>query len=277
MECLVYKDASVVGFVLATLMATGIFLSYVPQHSRIMKRRTSEGLSPFFLLLGTVSAISAFANLLLYSNDGRICCRLGLSDFQCINSQIGMIQVGLQTLGYSLILVLCVYYTRDSLTENQREYAQLLKVYRFFLFYAFLNLFAVVYLIKRKQDTELFIQFANLSGVFSSLVGGLQYLPQIYTTYKLKHPGSLSIKMMSIQTPGGFVWTASLFLQPNSKWSSWLPYFTAAMAQGILLIMCIYYKHTYNIDELEREQLTRITEENLAYTSLETTDDGLLQ
>ena len=45
----------------------------------------------------------------------------------------------------------------------------------------------------------------------SALLTVIKYVPQIYTTFRLKHPGTLSIGMMCIQTPGGFVFTATLF------------------------------------------------------------------
>ncbi|GME84945.1 unnamed protein product [Ambrosiozyma monospora] len=90
-----------------------------------------------------------------------------------------------------------------------------------------------------------------------------QYFPQIYTTYRLKHPGSLSINMMLLQTPGGFVWSLSLFLQPGSKWSSWLPYISAAFLQLILLSMCLFYTWNTDTSGSEAEAISDIERANL--------------
>src|SRR5947209_19222905 len=52
--------------------------------------------------------------------------------------------------------------------------------------------------------------WADFLGIFSTVLASIQYIPQIYTTFTLKKVGSLSIPMMCIQTPGSFVWPASL-------------------------------------------------------------------
>jgi uncharacterized protein with PQ loop repeat len=83
---------------------------------------------------------------------------------------------------------------------------------------------------------------ANVMGLLGAILAILQYFPQIYTTYSLKHAGSLSIPMMCLQTPGGFILTASLAAREGTTWSSWLPYLTAAVLQGIVLVLAVYYE-----------------------------------
>ena len=85
--------------------------------------------------------------------------------------------------------------------------------------------------------------WANALGVMAALLAGVQYIPQIWTTYHLKHVGSLSIPMMCIQTPGGFVFAASLFARLGlAGWSSWGIFVLTATMQGILLYLAIYYE-----------------------------------
>lgn len=85
--------------------------------------------------------------------------------------------------------------------------------------------------------------WANVLGVMAALLAAVQYLPQIWTTYHLKHVGSLSIPMMCIQTPGGFVFAGSLFARLGwAGWSSWGIFVLTATMQGILLYMAIHYE-----------------------------------
>jgi hypothetical protein len=85
--------------------------------------------------------------------------------------------------------------------------------------------------------------WANVLGVMAALLAGVQYIPQIWTTYHIKHVGSLSIPMMCIQTPGGFVFAASLFARLGwAGWSSWGIFLLTATMQGILLYLAIYYE-----------------------------------
>lgn len=84
--------------------------------------------------------------------------------------------------------------------------------------------------------------YATFLGVQSAIVASTQYIPQIYTTWKLQHVGSLSIPMMCIQTPGSFVWAASLATREGVAWSSWITYIVTGLLQGTLLFMCIMFE-----------------------------------
>jgi uncharacterized protein with PQ loop repeat len=91
-----------------------------------------------------------------------------------------------------------------------------------------------------KDDLAL---WANALGVMAALLAGVQYIPQIWTTYHLKHVGSLSIPMMCIQTPGGYLFAASLMARLGwAGWSSWGIFLLTATMQCVLLYMAIYYE-----------------------------------
>lgn len=94
--------------------------------------------------------------------------------------------------------------------------------------------------------------WANVLGVTSAVLAAIQYIPQIWTTYRLKHAGSLSILMMCIQTPGGFLFAASLGARLGwGGWSSWGVYVLTAIMQGILLVMAIRYEWPSKADRDE--------------------------
>jgi hypothetical protein len=85
--------------------------------------------------------------------------------------------------------------------------------------------------------------WANFLGVMSGVLAGIQYIPQIWMTYHLKHVGSLSIPMMCIQTPGGLLFAASLFARLGMEgWSTWSIYLLTAAMQGSVLGMGIYFE-----------------------------------
>lgn len=85
--------------------------------------------------------------------------------------------------------------------------------------------------------------WANFLGVMAAALAAIQYVPQIWTTYHLKHVGSLSIPMMCIQTPGGFLFAANLFMRLGVEgWSTWGIFLLTATMQGCLLAMAIYYE-----------------------------------
>lgn len=94
------------------------------------------------------------------------------------------------------------------------------------------------YVAPQKLDT-----WAPALGLMAAILAAVQYFPQIWTTYHLKHVGSLSIPMMCIQTPGGFLFAGSLFARLGwPGWSSWGIFLLTAAMQGILLALAIYYE-----------------------------------
>jgi len=74
----------------------GILVSYLPQHFKIIARRSSEGISPYFLLLGTTSGTCAIANILTLptSREDMGCCRV-IGPFACAAGLLGIVQVGI--------------------------------------------------------------------------------------------------------------------------------------------------------------------------------------
>ena len=75
----------------------GILVSYLPQHYRIIARRSSEGISPYFILLGATSGTCAFANILTLpaSRADLACCR-EINGFACFAGLLGIAQIGVQ-------------------------------------------------------------------------------------------------------------------------------------------------------------------------------------
>ncbi|ODV80793.1 mannosyltransferase [Suhomyces tanzawaensis NRRL Y-17324] len=261
-QCGVFEDASVVHFATLVMMTFAIFLSYVPQYRRIYLKKTSEGLSASFLFLGSASSILTVTNIILVSSKARGCCS-SLSVFDCLNSQLSLLQIGTQCVCAVLILVVVLVITKDSIKQDKEEYARIVNVGNVVALHGLLSVVQIVV----GLHTSYLYPIANANGLLSTALTMVKYVPQIYTTYKLKHPGTLSVGMMCIQTPGGFILTADLFFTKGSHWSSWVSYFTAASFQGALLTLCIYYEyfknHGLDAELGERRALERIVEENV--------------
>ncbi len=245
-SCSIYRDPLKSTFITSVFISIGIVISYVPQHVKIIQTRSSVGLSPVFLLLSSLSGIAATSNLILLSFISLPCCS-ELSTFECVNSQISLIQVGLQTLSTLLVVLLCVLLTNTP--DDFYVYEEVARVWRHITsFMIFMIITLIVASLFFTNDSILL--YAKVLGVFSTTVAIIQYLPQLKTTWTLKRSGSLSIPMMCVQTPGGFIWTATLMLKPGSNWSSWLPFLTAATLQSALLILCSYYEYFAEKDEV---------------------------
>lgn len=224
-SCDGYLRTSVFNTCVAGVFALGIFASYIPQQVVIIRRKTIEGISPYFLLLMNTGSALSFANILILSNGAFDCCKNQLTPFYCLSSLMGFFQIGAASLAPLLTLLLAVKFNGGN--------KQILWVANTVLLIdATLLLLAIL-----NGSREL----ATLLGMGALMAGLVQYLPQIWTTYCLKHTGSLSLLTMLIQVPGGYLWCLSLATRHDSHWSTWISLFMSATLNLILFLMGIYY------------------------------------
>ncbi|ESK92749.1 atp synthase f0 [Moniliophthora roreri MCA 2997] len=101
-------------------LCCGLVISYVPQHYRIIRSGSSEGLSPWFLLLGTTSSAAGMLNMFTMQWGIVRCCRV-LSFGSCLEMTAGVIQVGLQWAMFTLIFILYMIYYPPHLKYKERQ------------------------------------------------------------------------------------------------------------------------------------------------------------
>ncbi|KAH8833767.1 hypothetical protein DL96DRAFT_1694322 [Flagelloscypha sp. PMI_526] len=261
----------------------GLILSYLPQHFRIINKGTSEGISPWFLLLGCTSAAAGMLNLFTMQWGIIKCCHY-ISSLACIELTAGEFQVGLQWLMFNLILVLyMIYYprhlkyeldTNGSPHNGSTEFLQAKTPkksvdWKFSILVSWLTFIHLLVIFitttvllkrnpvpassnpKEKLPSEI-TKWALFLGVSSATLAAIQYMPQLIRTYRLKLVGALSIPMMCIQTPGAILMVLNIALRPSTNWTSWITFAVAGIMQGFLLFMCILWKirqHKLGIDD----------------------------
>ncbi|KAF7313199.1 hypothetical protein MKEN_01006400 [Mycena kentingensis (nom. inval.)] len=267
---------------LTTLLCVGLVVSYLPQHLRIIRNGTSEGLSPWFLLLGSTSSAAGFLNMVTVQNTQIRCCRV-VSVAACIESTAGIVQVGLQWAMFSFIFALYMIYfpphlkvaEQSSLPPEQRNKpppvpSQLWRqsvllanvTAAHFVLSATLTFFLILvspsplnppippspYPDPSFPDPDsstlpqALARWALLLGVSSAALAVIQYVPQIAFTWQAKLVGALSIPMMCIQSPGAVAMVLSIALRPGTNWTSWITFAVAGMMQFSLLSICIAWK-----------------------------------
>jgi len=266
------------------IILLGILVSYLPQHHRIISRQTSEGISPYFVLLGTTSSTSGFANILvLPASRADVACCKTVSTFECLAGLLGIAQVGVQWFCFSVILLLfLIFFPRASTLPEIVDGKQ--PNWRTALTVAFLCLLhglAVIIittalLISRPAHLS---NWANALGIMAAGLAAIQYFPQIWTTWHLGHVGSLSIPMMVIQTPGSFVWAGSLAARLGVEgWSTWGVYLVTGCLQGCLLFMGIYFEIQARVQKQtvsgESSQNGSQAVDGLHFNGVETDDEG---
>ncbi|KAA1099003.1 hypothetical protein PGT21_032474 [Puccinia graminis f. sp. tritici] len=98
---------------LSIIIVLGILVSYLPQHYRIISSKSSHGISPWFLLLGSTSNTGSLVNAVTLQWGVVRCCQV-LNPGECAESLLGIIQVFLQWACFNVILILSlIYFPRD--------------------------------------------------------------------------------------------------------------------------------------------------------------------
>ena len=71
-----------------------LLISYIPQFARIIGRKSAEGLSTLYILLGSLSGTCAVANIMVLpqSQEDIACCR-HYTRFGCVSRLLGIFQV----------------------------------------------------------------------------------------------------------------------------------------------------------------------------------------
>ncbi|KAK8042484.1 hypothetical protein PG994_012967 [Apiospora phragmitis] len=231
-RCAELQRVGYTNFFVSILIIIGILFSYLLQHYRIISRGTSEGISPYFVLLGVTSANSQFANILaLPQSRADVGCCKQVSPLECAAGLLGIAQIGVQWICFAVILVLfLVFFRRDEtipdddddevIDPDQPTWRTAIGVAAACLIHGLLIVIISASLALGAPDY--LAMWANILGIMSAALAAIQYVPQIWTTYHLKHAGSLSIPMMCVQTPGGFLFAASLGARLGwAGWSSW--------------------------------------------------------
>ncbi|KAI9310229.1 hypothetical protein BX666DRAFT_1286867 [Dichotomocladium elegans] len=257
---------------ISVFLCIGLVISYLPQHYRIIANKTSEGFNPWFLLLGVISSSSSFLNIVLLQWDAIVCCK-SLSMGVCLVNLLGVVQIMLQWAMFCLVFVLFLIYYPNKyvhLTMHSESDDPILTKLRTFtaewkasLFIAvlcaghfILSLVVTLILLAVYGSPSRYWQtnyWAGLLGIVSTVLASCQYFPQIYTTWKRKSVGALSIPMMLLQTPGSALFVYSLAVRPGTNWTAWITYLVTGLLQGTLLVMCIiwhYRNKRLGIDDL---------------------------
>ncbi|KAF2268751.1 PQ loop repeat protein-like protein [Lojkania enalia] len=245
-RCRELSHPDIVNFSVSVFIVLGILVSYLPQHYKIISRRSSAGLSPLFVLLGTVSGTASIANILTLPESTRDmgCCK-EIGRFPCAAALLGITQIGVQwTCFFFIMLLFLIFFPRNSPEAdiNERlptwkEAILVLSLSLTFFIFAFLGSVIFVYALPGHIRG-----WANFLGLLGTLLAAIQYLPQIYMTWKLQEVGSLSVPMMCIQTPGSFVFASSLAVRLGpGGWSAWGLFILTGCLQGILLGMSLSF------------------------------------
>lgn len=253
---------------LAVALLLWLIIGYLPQYFRIIVRQSGAGLSPSFLLIGTIGGVCGVGNIIALpsSQIDMGCCKVN-ARFACVAGLLGMVQI-VAGFGFYMVLVgLYVYYTKlaaeraakhvddigdedasvtastitDDAHDNDPEARiaagkEATNIISITLGWTTLVMLATAVILNRFPSYAL--SWANLLGLTQTALATVQWLPQIWMTWRMGSLGSLSAVGLLIGTPGTFLFLWSIFMRVGWQgWSVWIVIVVIAVAQIVLLVL----------------------------------------
>ena len=91
-------------------------------------------------------------------------------------------------------------------------------------------------------ESQPVLKYAQTCGTIATLLEFGFFVPQLYTTCKLRDGGSLSLIMLEIQAPADVCNALYMWLGTGDDWTSWLTVMVNGLEEFILLGTCLLFK-----------------------------------
>lgn len=268
------------------LLTVGTFGSFVPQMWSLLVEKNLDGLAALSWALNYLSNMNTLINAFILQFVYIQCCH-ELSTLKCIGNLVPLLQLAMPAISTFIIFMLTSMYA-NRLTEPQKIREQELQANKrkslasYFEFVFESNSFVrplfivslfitfgcvvagVLLMVFLGVTARATVLYADVVGIMAVLFLMVMYVPQLYTTFKVKHTGTLSVLTLMIQCPGSLAVVYFDFFQNHMSWTTWAPYLVSAVQQFVLIIMCFYYKKNTKQYVAEKERLLASSSSSLS-------------
>ncbi|OQV05366.1 PQ loop repeat-containing protein [Cladophialophora immunda] len=254
-QCNDLVKPSITQFVVSCSLMGWLLICYIPQWGRIILRRSAEGLSTYYILLGSLSGVCAVGNIMMLPSSAVDigCCRTN-TRFACIRGLLGMLQVIFGIACFWIVLFMYVYYSeeeadaelhgrRPSLSGPDRTFRRAKRAWKVLIAacsFAFAVLLVSAIILHR---FPWYAQaWADILGIAVAVFACIQWVPQVRTTWHLGHLGSLSPVSICLTAPYTWIFGINMMIRVGLKgWSAWVVYVLVGTMQIVLIVLAICF------------------------------------
>ena len=229
-------DISVFGGVVGLALVAGSLFVPIPQMMKLWRLRSSEGVQPGTICLAILyGATGTAATVSMKWKQLEGCSAVG--PVKCITEQLDSLQCIVAFVDWLVILLLTVALP----PHNTRKWRVLAGA----TVGASLTLWAVTAAISIAESCgHAAVGLAHASGIASSLLVTVAFLPQLLHTWWRKSAGSLSLVFTFIQTGGCLAVAANMAFIAHDPWPAWGPTTIAGTFQGCTFCVATYFHLT---------------------------------
>ena len=228
-------------YALGIFLCIGGTISYIPQVYNIIKEKNHKGISEMTLFLLSSGAAALAANSFILNWYRFQCFSMCKSWWLCVANLLSLIQI---LIGFIMCLPLYLVFMRYKIaSSNKRVIYDLRYLLLHLSFVLIMIIVGLAEKIEARNSKDFFMVTAwILGGLVSPVLSSIIWLPQLVKLARSKDPGSLSMLMLVIQTPGNLVIIAFQILYQQSV-STWITYCFIFLEQAAILVLLILYKY----------------------------------
>jgi len=221
-------------------LTVATFLTFVPQWWKLFSRGSSEGISSLFLVVSNISCAALAICTTLDDWDDIVCCK-SLDFWQCTEIMMEIYQMAAPAICYFSVHVLFLIFFKGDQMEIP-WWRAVCDFVIFLVYFAFSLTMAIVFLAVFGYGSREVHYYALFQSAVSTLGIIISWAPQIWTTYRLKHGGSLSLIMLCLHLPGCILIVFYALLSHEDA-AVWLPILINAAELSLLIGMIVYYDY----------------------------------
>ncbi|OHS97623.1 PQ loop repeat family protein [Tritrichomonas foetus] len=243
-----FPSKEVLWIIVGAALFFGIFISVIPQIIKLISKRTNYGLNPFFVCMTNFGHFVVLTNIIsLHTTD--FIAILQVPFYKAIPTYLTFMNAFILWFAYHPVIYLNLLFfdkahrktEEPSKTRKARFILCSLTIILDIIFVTMISILFGLGFAYGFQSSQ--VQYlGHVCGFVAMFVCIFQYFPQFITTCILRDHGSLSLVMLGIQFPGGFLNAFFMCFGQKEHWTSWLSTMAAAAQQMLLFILCLIFK-----------------------------------
>lgn len=222
------------------VLLVGVGVSFIPQIYEMVRIKNTATLSPLTLFIGNFAPQAQAVNALILTFFQRYkCCTTDWTLYQCLVETTGFVQIVAMAIFNFPIFLMYFWYIRDQTQSEVSMARRLWNVLMAFMFIVFVA--TICFLVFSGYDSTASIWYAKIMGGVCLIGNGLQWAPQLATTFQAKTAGAMSIGFLLLQAPGGAALAYFQIFPQREDITTWLPTVLNVSEMFLLLVLCCYY------------------------------------
>jgi len=236
---------TLIGNLLVWGLITGTLLSYLPQYIKIYKNSNARGISETTIVFGIYSCIF---NILGTIQEDYVSISTCSHNNNCYDIIIPIIQLTAPGLCILILYIFFIYFSKSNETTPLLQHRHICKsLYHRAKIHFVINVLLIIAFILTTinlnyNSIQHIGQVYNIISVVFSLI---MWLPQIYTTFKIKNDYSLSLLALSIHSIGCFITVIYQYFIVHQSILVILNYLVGGLCEAFIVCIVFYFRRNY--------------------------------